>query len=702
VVGHSRRVACLLLAVTCAATAPLLAQEAPQPALHAVVIGVSKFAKLPEQEWLEFAHADAQDFAKFIASQRGRSFPSENIYLLTNDGASYYAIRSKLGNTLARKIKPEDTVYIFIATHGVVEKEEPRAGYLLAHDSDQEDLYTTAVAMNEIGNIVRDRLQKAKRIFVFADACRAGKLRGLQGDINRYIADASRPRGETMVLLASGPNEFSFEGKQFCGGHGAFTCVLLKGLMGAADRDKDSNITVREIIRYLQTEIETATNGRQNVREIGDADRETRIAFVDKAGPPDLKLAGLPRPEGAEIAALQAQVPESLEVRASFQRALRENRLLAPAGNNAWDLYQRFSQLPMPQSQKEALQDDLVIALATAGDRVLDSYRRGDQVIKLDAARYEEGAQLYARAVQLDPQDATLPPKARFMAGRALVENRRFAEGISVLREAIALDPNAAYSYNALGIAYMEQQQWNEAIESFRAALARAEKWIYPRFNLGYVYIKLQRYREAEQEYKRGIELGTELGRKYAYLHLNLGFLYLQQGRLAEAQQQFRRAIGMRPDDALSYYNLGLIFQSRGNQRDAETNFRKAAELDARLVDARLRLAEIYEKQRRRDLQEKILREAVAGDPRRSDAAEALGRLLVETKKLGDAEQIFMQMLSDENSAALALSWLGDIHAAQRNFAQAAEDYRQALGRTSDARMRRELERKLNSVEKKK
>jgi len=50
------------------------------------------------------------------------------------------------------------------------------------------------------------------------------------------------------------------------------------------------------------------------------------------------------------------------------------------------------------------------------------------------------------------------------------------------LREAVSLDPEAAYSYNALGIAYMEQQRWNEAIENFRAASARAEKWVYPDF----------------------------------------------------------------------------------------------------------------------------------------------------------------------------------------------------------------------------
>lgn len=699
-VSHSRRVACLLLVVTCAATAVSPAQE-HKPNFFAVIIGVSQFVNLPKEEWLEFADADAQDFAKFIASPRGRGFSPDNVFLLTNQTASYQAMRSRMGSTLAKKIKPEDTVYIFIATHGMVEKEAARAGYLLAHDSDREDLYSTALAMKDLSDIIQSRLQKAKRILLFADACRAGKLGQSQGNINRYIEDVSR-RAETMGLLASSPNEFSVEGKQFCGGHGVFSCHLLKGLMGEADRDKDNVVTAREIASYVRRQVDTATEGKQNVREFGEFAADAPVALVDEAAPADLKLAGLPMPTGTEIASLAPLQAESAEVRTAFQGAVREGRLLQPAGNNAWDLYQRYLQLAVSQQDKEAMQEDLVIALATAGDRVLADYRRGDQMIKLDAAKYEEGAQLFGRAMQLDPQDTTLPPKAKFMTGRALVANRRYSEAISVLREAIALDPDAAYSYNALGIAYMEQQQWNEAIESFRAALARAEKWIYPRFNLGYVYTKLRRFREAEQEYKRGIELGIELGRKYSYLHLNLGFLYLQQGRFPEAEQQFRKAIEMRPDDATSYYNLGLVFQSRGNQRDAEANFRKAAELDARHVDARLRLAEIYDKQRRRDLQEQVLRQAVAGDPRRADALEALGGLLLQSKKLEDAEQVFMQMLSEEATAGLALSWLGDVHAAQRNFQQAAEDYRQALARTADPNLRREIQRKLNSVEKKK
>ena len=402
---------------------------------------------------------------------------------------------------------------------------------------------------------------------------------------------------------------------------------------------------------------------------------------------------------GTEIASLQAVFPESADVREAFQRALQEGRLLSPPRENAWELYQQYQRLPVPDTQKEAAQEDLRIALATAGDRVLGAYRRGDTVTPLSASHFEEGAQLFARASELAPDDAALSLKAKFMQGRALVERRRFPEGMNLLRQVIASDPETAYSYNALGIAYLEQQRWNEAIQNFRDASGRAANWVYPHFNLARVYAAQRRYREAEQEFKVGIALGTELGLKYSYLYYNLGILLVYQGRFDEAEQHFRRAIEMKPDDALSLHNLGLIFERRGDQSQAEGYFREAADFDAQMVEPRLRLAEIYRRRRRADLREAILREAVAGDPRNAVALESLARFLLESKKLDEAEQAFLQMLSGERNAPVALAGLGDVHAAQQRFAEAAEDYRQALTRTTDRSLRRELERKVRAVE---
>ena len=678
-----------------------------QPNFYAVIIGVSQFAHLAPADQLEFADADAHDFYNFITSPRGRSFPPENVFLLTYEAATFQAIRSRLGSTLAKKVKSGDTVYIFIATHGMVEKEAAKEAYLLGSDSDREDLYSSALPMRELGDIMQNRLKNAGRVFLFADACRSGKLGQVQGSINRYIEDVSK-RGETMGLLASRPNEFSREGKQFGNGHGAFTYYLLKGLMGEADADGDKVVTAAELISYLQSHVETATEKQQHVRDFGDFEASTPVSFVDKPGPKDWTLTALPRQAGTEIASLRAagveSVADGVATRSALEQALREGRLLAPAGNNAWEDYQHYTQLPVPAPEKEAAKDDLEIALASAGEKVLWAYRRGDQVIRLDAAKYGEGAQLFTRASQIDPDDKTLESKAKFLSGRQLVENRRYPEGISLLREAIRLDPEAAFSYNALGIAYMEQQRWNEAIENFRAASTRAEKWVYPHYNLARVYTGQKRYREAEQEFKKGIEIGNELGLKYSYLNYNLGILYLFQNNNSEAERQFRLAIEMKPDDAMSYHNLGLVSERKGDSGQAASNFQKAAELDPKLIEPRLKLAEIYGEQKRDDLRDRMLQEAVtaAADPRSAASMEPLGKLLLEDRKLEEAEKVFVQMLTSGGNTLEALTGLGDVHSAQGRWADAADDYRQALTRTNDQKVQRDLDKKLKAAEKKK
>src|SRR5262249_50064475 len=107
--------------------------------LWAVVIGVSSYKNLAPKEQPEFAHRDAEAFAAFLRTPSGGGFPSSQLTLLVNQNATLSAIRSALGTTLPRSVEPEDMVVIFFAGHGVVEGEHD--GYLLAYDSDPQNLY---------------------------------------------------------------------------------------------------------------------------------------------------------------------------------------------------------------------------------------------------------------------------------------------------------------------------------------------------------------------------------------------------------------------------------------------------------------------------------------------------------------------------------------------------------------------------------
>src|SRR6266545_1910927 len=222
--------------------------------LWAVVIGVSRYKNLAPKAQLEFAHRDAEAFAAFLRSPNGGGFPSSQLTLLTNQAATLSAVRSALGTTLPRSAEPDDVVVIFFAGHGVVEGE--RDGYLLAHDSDPQNLYATALQLSELNRIITERL-KARTVILIADACHSGQLgwtsRGLADDImiNRFLEEIGKSGKGVFRLLASRQDQRSYEGKNWGGGHGVFTWFLLEGLAGKADSDKDGFVRVGELLNFL-------------------------------------------------------------------------------------------------------------------------------------------------------------------------------------------------------------------------------------------------------------------------------------------------------------------------------------------------------------------------------------------------------------------------------------------------------------------
>lgn len=250
-----------------------------QSNVWALVVGVSQFRHLPADQQLEFAAKDAQAFAKFLASPRGGGLPEGNIKLLLNESAGVGALRRNLATWLPRNARPNDVVYIFLATHGIVEQDAAKASFILGSDADPHDLYTSAIPMSELDQIFSQRLGKVGRIVLLADLAQSGTI-----GVHTSLAQVAGKRRELIGLLATRGTESSQAGPQFCGGHGAFTCFLLKGLDGAADADKNNFVTVPELVDYVSEQLLKATDNRQHLQNFGAFDKEVTLSYVDKPG----------------------------------------------------------------------------------------------------------------------------------------------------------------------------------------------------------------------------------------------------------------------------------------------------------------------------------------------------------------------------------------------------------------------------------
>ncbi len=248
-----------------AAPPPVAAPAPPDPARWAVVIGAGRYED-PAIPRLQYTVPDAEALHRFLTGPGG--FKPEQVLLLTDRTERKPTLRNlkwALGTFLARSARKEDTVLIFFAGHGAPEV-DPRglerdglAKYLVPADADLDDLYATALPMDELQTIF-GRLE-AERVVVFLDACYSGEAGGRTFSSKRtragqldelFLERLTRARGRTIIAAAR-PTELSLELPEL--GHGLFTYYLLEGLKGAADGDGDRLVTVQELYAYVERQV---------------------------------------------------------------------------------------------------------------------------------------------------------------------------------------------------------------------------------------------------------------------------------------------------------------------------------------------------------------------------------------------------------------------------------------------------------------
>jgi hypothetical protein len=267
------------------------------PARWAVVIGVGNYEN-PEIPRLRYAVPDAEAMYQILIGPAG--FKKEHVLLLTDKTEkrpTLQNIKKALGTFLARSARKDDTVFIFFAGHGAPEV-DPRgiesdglAKYLIPMDADPDDLFSTALAMDDIHTIFV-RIE-SERVVVLLDTCYSGAAGGRTfaskktraGDVDElFLERLTRARGRA-IITASRPTEVSIELAE--PGHGFFTYYLMQGLKGAADLNRDGIVSLQELYEYVEQQVtqkSRAVGGNQHPVIKGGAGR--RPAVSQGEGPP--------------------------------------------------------------------------------------------------------------------------------------------------------------------------------------------------------------------------------------------------------------------------------------------------------------------------------------------------------------------------------------------------------------------------------
>jgi tetratricopeptide (TPR) repeat protein len=202
----------------------------------ALIVGIGKFQNksIPS---LKYATKDARDFRDYLVNEA--HFAPDHVRVLLDDMATERNIRSEMGTKfLPRVVRPDDLVVLFFSTHGSSGFLDQKGwNYLLSYDSEPDDLYSTAIPMDEVVQDITRRLSADRSVLVL-DACHSGAAdkeliasEGNAKDLKRIsgvdVSTLAIGTGQ-MAICSSSPSQLSWESKRYA--NGVFTRKLIEGL----------------------------------------------------------------------------------------------------------------------------------------------------------------------------------------------------------------------------------------------------------------------------------------------------------------------------------------------------------------------------------------------------------------------------------------------------------------------------------------
>jgi len=554
------------------------AEISPDAKTYALLIGISKYQKLPQDLWLQYADADAKTFSDHLSSLRGGGVPPEQMVVLTNEQATTAAVRNAFQTFLKNRVGPKDTIFILVAGHGSVDS---RGAYIMTYDSDPEDLSATALPMAELQALVNEELPKVGRVVFLADVCRAATIGNLKTDaVGGAVEKLGEAQGEMLGLMASRPKEVSYEGPNYGGGHGAFTYSVLKGLEGAADNNDDRAVDAGELIEYAQSNVSKLTNNKQHPRDFGNMANETKLSDLSKPG---IQLAriktfydsrsGDPLLVAQAAGTIQISQQAQTDVDA-FQAAIVARHILPDDPGSAWNFVDHLRAELSPE--RMFLQENaLRVALEDGAQQVLLKYLSGGETPQVQAD-FQNGAKYMEAAARLTPESLYLQARDSFFSGRSLIFDKQYAQASDLLEQSVRTDPGEAYGYNALGISYLDQARYQDALPAFRDAARRAPNWSYPLLGLALSYEQQGDNANAIRSYQQAMKVTPQ----YGFLPYDLAVLYQKMNRRSDAETAYRKSMALMPNSGRPLIALGALKASEGKNAEAEKFYRDSLAKD--------------------------------------------------------------------------------------------------------------------------
>ena len=197
---------------------------------YVVCVGIADYPG--KENDLRISDNDAQTIAKVFQATKDAS-----VSVLANEDATQSALLSTMHTTFA-DAQSNDAVILYFSGHGT-------PGALVCYDG--------LLTYQHIFKMLKGC--KANRKIIIADACYSGKMRTSKQQSDSYNSQ------NIMLFLSSRTSEVSRETQYK---NSLFTIFLERGLRGGADKDRNRQITARELFDFVHGGVTDASGNKQH------------------------------------------------------------------------------------------------------------------------------------------------------------------------------------------------------------------------------------------------------------------------------------------------------------------------------------------------------------------------------------------------------------------------------------------------------
>lgn len=386
----------------------------------AIVIGVENYLLAPKIPGaIEDAKAVAQVF---------RQLGFEEVVEFYDKDASFRRLQQTLSDFLPRKVGRYDRLVLYFTGHAGVTQDldGKELGYLVPWDA-QIGNVSKSVTFEQLKEFSRRSASKHTLFFLNA-AVRGWEVSTAQPlSLEGRLAPEDEMERRAVQVLTAGDKGESLSQEN---GRSLFVQVLMSGLSGMADRNKNGWLMASEVGDYVKQQVLERSKGTQHP------------LFVQLEGEGDTVLI-----EGRKAAFITGVEPQSPTERRQAAKMQYE---------------QAFGLLQTGKSPEEALErlDKALEYDPTFGDAyVLKSYVRLEVLPNLDDA---------LSAAKLAVQYAPKNQDSQYTLGLIYEKRGQYAEAERAMRESLVVNPNYADVYFSLGILYADEiKDQAKSVEAF-------------------------------------------------------------------------------------------------------------------------------------------------------------------------------------------------------------------------------------------